>query len=92
MEHDLKIRWNFFATSHGKGVVDGIGGTLKRTVWRHVKAERARDESQILGNNSSQISTLNTSLRHRPAYIFLRQEMGEHQGGTWDSPSSLCSS
>ena len=25
MEHDLKICWNFFATSHGKGVVDGIG-------------------------------------------------------------------
>ena len=41
MEHDLKITWNFFATSHGNGVVDGIGGTLKRTVWRHVKAERA---------------------------------------------------
>ena len=41
MEHDLKIRWNFFATSHGKGMVDGIGGTLKRAVWRHVKAERA---------------------------------------------------
>ena len=41
MEHDLKITWNFFATSHGKDVVDGIGGTLKRTVWRHVKAERA---------------------------------------------------
>ena len=41
MEHDLKICWNFFATSHGKGVVDGIGSTLKRAVWRHVKAERA---------------------------------------------------
>ena len=25
MEHDLKICWNFFATSHGKGVVDGLG-------------------------------------------------------------------
>ena len=33
--------WNFFATSHGKGVVGGIGGTVKRGVWRHVKAERA---------------------------------------------------
>jgi hypothetical protein len=41
MEHDLKMIWTFFATSHGKGVADGIGGTLKRAVWRHVKAERA---------------------------------------------------
>ena len=38
-DHELSIRWNFFATSHGKGVVDGIGGTVKRTVWRHVRSE-----------------------------------------------------
>ena len=40
MEHDIKLYWNFFATSHGKGVVDGIGGTVKRTVWRHIKTEK----------------------------------------------------
>ena len=28
----LSIQWNFFATSHGKGVVDGLGGTVKRVV------------------------------------------------------------
>ncbi|CAF3391449.1 unnamed protein product [Rotaria socialis] len=27
------VCWNFFATSHGKGVVDGIGGVVKRLVW-----------------------------------------------------------
>lgn len=37
-EHDLKIKWHFFATSHGKGVVDGLGGTVKRSVWRHVRS------------------------------------------------------
>ncbi|CAF1620097.1 unnamed protein product, partial [Didymodactylos carnosus] len=31
-EHALKLSWNFFATSHGKGVVDAIGGTVKRMV------------------------------------------------------------
>ena len=56
MEHDLKITWNFFATSHGKGVVDGIGGTLKRAVWRHVKAERAHV------TNASEYSTLGKRL------------------------------
>lgn len=35
---NIKITWHFFATSHGKGVVDGIGGTIKRSVWNHVKA------------------------------------------------------
>lgn len=38
--YDIELAWNFFATSHGKGVVDGLGGTVKRTVWRHVKAEK----------------------------------------------------
>ena len=31
--HHIKVVWNFFATSHGKGVVDGIGGHVKRLVW-----------------------------------------------------------
>ena len=27
------LSWNFFATSHGKGAVDGIGGRIKRDVY-----------------------------------------------------------
>lgn len=30
------MSWHFFATSHGKGVVDGIGGTIKRLVYQSV--------------------------------------------------------
>ena len=30
----LAAEWNFFATSHGKGVCDGIGGTVKRPVTK----------------------------------------------------------
>lgn len=29
-----KAEWNFFATSHGKGACDGIGGTVKRNAFR----------------------------------------------------------
>lgn len=40
--NDLEqFEWNFFASSHGKGAVDGVGGTLKRQVWRLVKARKA---------------------------------------------------
>ena len=28
--HNIKITWKFFAASHGKGPVDGIGGAVKR--------------------------------------------------------------
>jgi len=28
----LQVNWHFFATSHGKGAVDGVGGVVKRAV------------------------------------------------------------
>lgn len=34
----LKIIWNYFATSHGKGCIDGIGATVKHIVRKHIKA------------------------------------------------------
>ena len=38
--HASNIRWNFFATSHGKGVVDRVGGVLMRRAWNKVKARQ----------------------------------------------------
>lgn len=37
----VHIQWNFFATSHGKGVVDGTGGTVKRLVWNAVMTRKS---------------------------------------------------
>lgn len=36
----VHVQWNYFATSHGKGAVDGIGGTLKRLVWNAVSSRK----------------------------------------------------
>lgn len=36
----LKVNWHFFATSHGKGAVDGVGGTVKRIVYRGIMSEK----------------------------------------------------
>ena len=30
----IKAEWHFFATSHGKGPCDGVGGTVKRSAAR----------------------------------------------------------
>ena len=35
---DLKITWNYFESHHGKGPVDGIGGSVKTAMYRDVKA------------------------------------------------------
>lgn len=34
----IKIVWNYFATSHGKGCVDGLGAQVKQIVRKHIKA------------------------------------------------------
>lgn len=34
--YNIEISWSFFATSHGKGAVDGIGATVKRSVWTQI--------------------------------------------------------
>ena len=39
--NNIKLIWNFFATSHGKGPVDAIGGTVKRQVAARVFQRRA---------------------------------------------------
>ncbi|CAF3668306.1 unnamed protein product [Rotaria sp. Silwood1] len=32
----IQLSWHFFVTSHGKGVLDGIGGPIKRLVYRSI--------------------------------------------------------
>ena len=39
-KHHIHIHWTFFATYHGKGPVDGIGGAVKRYVWTAVKQRK----------------------------------------------------
>jgi hypothetical protein len=38
--HLRLLTWSFFATSHGKGPVDAVGGAVKRLVWRSVLSRR----------------------------------------------------
>ena len=37
---DLSITWDFFATSHGKGSVDGVGGGVKRGVHQKIMSRQ----------------------------------------------------
>lgn len=40
--HHLRLFWHYFATSHGKGAVDGIGGSVKRMVWTAVSTRKVQ--------------------------------------------------
>lgn len=56
----IKIIWNFFAASHGKGCVDGIGATVKTIVRKHIRARdcivnSSSDFVQAFNRTASQI-------------------------------------
>ena len=38
---DINVHWHYSITSHAKGVVDGIGGTIERIVWNYAIANNA---------------------------------------------------
>ena len=38
-QHSAKFTWDYFATSHGKGVVDGIGREAKSMVQQQVMSK-----------------------------------------------------
>ena len=58
-ETGIEFEWNYFASSHGKGVVDGIGGTLKRLVWMEnmagVRCSSAKDFVDICNQKTKTI-------------------------------------
>ena len=35
-----EVHWHFFTASHGKGIIDGLGGTVKRSLWRYIWSGR----------------------------------------------------
>lgn len=74
------LEWNYFATSHGKGAVDGIGATIKRKVWQMTKTNNLILENalsfyecarnNVIGVNliyisSEQIDMFSTSLTEK---------------------------
>ena len=40
-EKSITIRWNYFASSHGKGPVDGVGAIIKRFVTQKIMTRKS---------------------------------------------------
>ena len=40
LQYSIAMKWHFFARSHGKGAVGGIGGQVKHAVWNAVNARQ----------------------------------------------------
>ncbi len=64
LEERAKCFWNFFATSHGKGAVDGIGGAVKRAVHRHILARRCQPANAEQFAHCAQEAVPNISVQY----------------------------
>ncbi|KAJ2950915.1 hypothetical protein O0L34_g5284 [Tuta absoluta] len=73
------LEWNFFAASHGKGAVDGIGGSVKRSVWVSVKSRRA------IVNNAQEFYELARSLSKNIFFIFVEKEVIQEKKAVLDA-------
>lgn len=47
-DFNATAEWHFFATSHGKGAVDGIGGCVKRNAYRASLQDKTINTTQKL--------------------------------------------
>ena len=64
VENNIKMEWNYFATSHGKGPNDALGGRAKATVHRlvmtrRVIAQNANSFAKALREVQTGITTIN---------------------------------
>lgn len=73
-DFNLQCEWNFFATSHGKGVVDGIGATVKRAVWQKV-----RNREVVVASAEDFYNCANTSLQGVTVLYVPKSQINEHK-------------
>ena len=65
-KHDVMLTWNFSATSHGKGPVDGVGATLKRIAMEKVQTRKvvvnnADDFYHAVKDGNIKVTMMNTT-------------------------------
>lgn len=69
---DLEVAtWNYLEAGHGKGVADGIGGTIKRTADRLVNEGRDVNNFQLL------IASLKESVRSIDIEVVTKDDVNE---------------
>ena len=68
------LSWNFVATGHGNGAIDGIGGTLKRDVHtaapaKNIVLKTIDDFFDVASETSTKINVLKCSKKQVQASV-----------------------
>ena len=68
------FEWHYFAKSHGKGVVDGVGGTIKSAVRTRVMS---KDEKTIVQNSTDFHNVASSILKSTKCFHISKNEIDE---------------
>lgn len=83
----LEASWSFHATSHGKTVCDGIGGTVKRTVTKK-NLQSARDSDQII--NAEEMYSFCANQFSKISFFFLKENDIENKRKSLETRFECC--
>ena len=64
MRIEFKVTWNYSATSHGKGAVDGTGGLIKRLAMASLVTRQV-----ILKDPQSMYNVMSAKTKVKPTVI-----------------------
>jgi hypothetical protein len=72
------MTWNYFASNHGKGEVDGVGALYKREIWK----EQLRPHASKLQNSAEVVAFLTAECnKYHAGYATARRHVNKH---FWD--------
>jgi hypothetical protein len=81
-----EVEWKFFATSHGKGVVDGIGGKVKSVVRQQVLSKK---NEVIVQNASDFVITAKQHLTNIQIIEVTEDEIDDINKQLWDEVQAV---
>ena len=67
----IKFQWSYFATSHGKGIVDGIGGRAKSLVRTAVMNKK----NDVIVQNGEQFANVAKRLMEKTEVVFVESKI-----------------
>lgn len=75
-KHNRKFTWKYFATSHGKGVVDGVGGNIKRLVRMKMMAQ---GENECVIQSAKDFAAVAAELNTKTEVWYLGEDLIENE-------------
>ncbi|KAK3755434.1 hypothetical protein RRG08_008009 [Elysia crispata] len=79
---NTKLQWNYSATSHGKGIVDGIGGRAKSLVRKAVMSKR----NKVVVQSAHDFAEIAKSLMEKTVVVYVGEnEIESVDSSLWET-------